>query len=188
MHSTVIPLIHLHRNEENKMVLNLKSVVLFEVYDIYFFFCVCVCHGSCLSPVLCGYQVVGMFTSRGMRFIITVESRFTIRLTCRTPMRTCCWSSSVKSSLSRASTRYAPKNSWVTQTLRRNALLSVEMQFSLLSINVMIGPSISVQTFTPIALKNIIYFFLCVCLSRLHCVQRPPQSQWSAGSAFHHPV
>ncbi len=52
----------------------------------------------------CLPQVAGMFTSRGMRCTTTVASRSTIRQTCRPHKTTCCWSSSVRSSMSRAST------------------------------------------------------------------------------------
>lgn len=54
-----------------------------------------------------------MFTSRGMKFTITVALRSTTRQTCRAPRRTCSWSFSVRLSLSLASTPCAPRSSWV---------------------------------------------------------------------------
>lgn len=75
--------------------------------------------GVCVYYVLIQYffyssQVAGMFTSRGTRCTIIVALRSTIRQTCRPPTTTCCWSCSVRSSLSPASTHCGPKNSWVS--------------------------------------------------------------------------
>ncbi len=57
----------------------------------------------------------------------------------------------------------------------------------LLSINVMIGQVFLFRVLLPLLLRTS-FIYISVCPIRLHSVQRPPQGQWSAGSAFHHPV
>lgn len=169
-----------------RLVLNLKSVVLFEVYDICFV--VCLSWFLCLSPVLwlsggwyvyqqrnevhnnCGIEI---YYQSDMQ---NTHENMLLELFCQIISEPCFNTLRTKEQLGN------------TNTQEKCSFVCGNTIFSLVVYQCDDWTKYFCSDFNPTALKNIIYFFLCVCLSRLHCVQRPPQSQWSAGSAFHHPV